>query len=1531
MAADRTAIPTHHRNMSKYLNFPDVENTLHRPELERDACGVGVIAHIKGERSYRVLRLGLDSVSNVTHRGAVNADGKTGDGAGVTTNLPYKILLPAAEEMGARLAEKDLGVGVFFLPGGQSAEATKAKTIAEGVIRNRNIGIIGWREVPTDSSALGQQAIDTMPEIKQLLLERPSGMPDDIFERQLYLCRREIEDKTSDEKIEDFYIPSLSHRLISYKGFMVASAVEEFYSDLLDEDYETAVCLYHQRFSTNTFPTWALAQPFRMLCHNGEINTVRGNRNWLNSRVGQFESEVWGDELQHLHHVIDPDGSDSASLDSALELLVLSGRSVPHAMAMLVPPAWKIDPFTTKEVEDFYRFHSCFSEAWDGPAALAFSDGKTVAASLDRNGLRPARYKITTDGIFSLCSEAGTCCLADDMIEKKGRLAPGEMIVVDTEKGEVFFNEEIKENLAAQQPYGEWLKEHQTKFDEVVDPSPQVGDDPTHDPLTRSQLQVANGLNREELDMVIAPMAITGQEAIYSMGDDAALSALSRQPKVLFSYFKQLFAQVTNPPIDPIREYLVMSLEADLGPEKNFLTEAPGHANVVHLETPFLYTHQLEALQNFDKLKTSTLDITWPVASGPSGLRDALEELASKAEKAIDEGVETLILSDRSINHGNVGIPSLLAVGVVHQHLSRVRKRMMTSLIIDTAEARDTHQMACLIGFGATAICPWLAHETVHELVEKNTKNKFEGISVETALTKYHTALGKGVLKIMSKMGISVLNSYQGAQIFEAVGISEKVIEMCFSGTASQIAGVGFYEIGAESIARHTAAFSNAVPNEQGELDLGDPGFFRFRRDGEVHAVSGGVIKNFHTFVKSGDDDDYEKYLEELKQNQPHALHDLFELVPNDEGPISIDEVEPIEDVRRRFTTAAMSLGAISPEAHETLAIAMNRIGGKSDSGEGGEDPRRFKPYANGDWGNSKIKQVASGRFGVSAEYLMSAEEIEIKMAQGAKPGEGGQLPGHKVNGLIAKLRNTQPGVTLISPPPHHDIYSIEDLAQLIHDLKELNPVAKVTVKLVAETGVGTVAAGVAKANADIILVSGHDGGTGASPLSSIKHAGLPWELGVAETQQVLMMNGLRDRITLRTDGGLRTGMDIIHAAILGAEEYNFGTIALIAMGCVYVRRCHLNNCPVGVATQDPKYRAKFKGEVEHVVNFFNAVSEETRQHMAALGVRKLDDLIGQTKYLRQRRVPEHPKANLIDLSRVLADVAEESGQDLPRRAMRDRNDGIHEPPLDDQIIADLGDKIEKKESATLSYDVKNTHRNIGTKLTGVVAKHHGDHGLPDGTLDISLSGSAGQSFGTFLCGGIQLTLTGEANDYVGKGMAGGEIRIKPPANASFDPSINSILGNTVMYGASGGRLFANGCAGERFCVRNSGGTAVVEGIGDHGCEYMTNGTVVVLGETGKNFGAGMSGGVAYIYDEAERFEKLFNPEMVEIVRLAEEDLAAVELKSLVDAHVTATGSEKAKAMLADWPNTLAKFWRVQPKSDVADAPAAKPQAAAAK
>jgi len=1498
--------------------IPNCPTSLHRPEDEHDACGVGVVADINGVRSNRILEHGITSVCNVIHRGAQEADGKTGDGAGVSTQLPYKILLPEVERLGHSLADpSELAVGVFFLPEREHPDYLRAKQLIEDILGKRGIPLIGWREVPVNARELGDLARETMPEIMHLLVKRPDGIDGDAFERALFVARREIEIKAKQAALARFYVATFSHRMISYKAFLVATALQKFYLDLQNPDFETAICLYHQRFSTNTFPTWSLAQPFRMLAHNGEINTLRGNRNWLNSRVEQFESELWGDDVHMMHDIIDPSSSDSASLDNALELLVLSGRSLAHVMSMLVPSAWRIDPFTSPEVENFFKYHSCFSEPWDGPAALAFTDGKSVGACLDRNGLRPARYKITDDGLFILGSEVGTSYVDDATVIEKGRLAPGEIIIVDLEKGTVTRDRAIKEELAARQPYGEWMKNQRIRFIDKVDPTPPAPADDL-DILGLTQKQISFGYNKEEMDMAIAPMVRDAQEAVYSMGDDASLSVLSLKPKLLYTYFKQLFAQVTNPPIDPIREHLVMSIEADIGPERNLLTETEEHARVIHLTSPFLFTHQLEALKTIaDDFPPHTLDMTWAESEGASGLEAAVARLCQQAEQAVDDGARLLILSDRATDHARVAIPALMATGAVHHHLARRRKRMLTSLIIDTGEARDTHQMACLIGFGGTAVCPYLAHESVREMIENDSKGTFGELSLSDALLRYHKGLEKGVLKIMSKMGISVLNSYQGAQIFEAIGLGSDLIDDCFRGTPSQIEGVGFAEIAAESLARHQAAYAAPPEGEEdSSVSLEDPGYFRHRRGGEMHTVSGDVIKNFHTFVKSGDPDEYDDYVQAVLENRPVALHDLFELVPREGGAIPIDEVEPVEDIRRRFTTAAMSMGAISPEAHETLAIAMNRIGGKSDSGEGGEDPRRFTPYPNGDWANSKIKQIASGRFGVSAEYLASAEELEIKMAQGAKPGEGGQLPGHKVNGIIAKLRNTQQGVTLISPPPHHDIYSIEDLAQLIHDLKEVNPRARVCVKLVAETGVGTIAAGVAKANADIILVSGHDGGTGASPLSSIKHAGLPWEIGVAETQQVLMMNGLRERVTLRTDGGMRTGMDIIHAAILGAEEFNFGTIALIAMGCVYVRRCHLNNCPVGVATTDPKYRAKFKGEVEHVVNFFNSVSEEVREIMASLGVRHLDNLIGKPSFLRQRQVPGHPKANTLDLSRLLHDVAAERGQDMPRTCVNDRNDGVQKHPLDDKIILAARSAIRDKQPVSLEFKVKNTHRNIGTKLSGEIAGVHGNHGLPAGTIDVQLRGSAGQSFGTFLVSGVRLTLTGEANDYVGKGMCGGEIIIRPNSDRKFTPADNSIMGNTVMYGATGGHLFANGRGGERFCVRNSGGTAVVEGVGDHGCEYMTNGTVVILGSTGKNFGAGMSGGVAYILDLEGEFEKLYNKEMIEVVPL-ERDEDVTLVKSLIFSHIEATESDRGKEVLANWETYCGKFHKVQPKTNL--------------
>ena len=1485
------------------------EGSLHLPELERDACGVGFVAHIHGTKSHRILRYGITSCCNVIHRGAAEADMKTGDGAGILTQIPHKLFRRVLrEEFEYELKnDSDLGVGVFFLPREEDEQKHNAKLATKLILQNLGLTVIGWRKVPVNEKELGQKARDCRPSICHLFIERGQGMSDDEFERTLYIGRRQIGIHLRSEKVQNFYVPSFSHRTIVYKALALPTVLSKFYSDLNDPDYETALCLYHQRFSTNTFPTWSLCHPFRMLCHNGEINTVRGNRNWLSSRESDFSSEIWGDRVRHLQPMLDPTQSDSASLDSALELLVMSGRSPEEAMALLVPPAYGIDPFTTPEQKAYYEYNQCFSEPWDGPASLVFTDGRTVAACLDRNGLRPSRFKLTEDGIFTLGSEVGVVELDDHTILRKGRLGPGEMLSINTESGLLRFNDEIKQALATRRPYGEWLAANRISLSAMVNPAPEALEGEM-DILGLSQKQAAFGYTKEELDMAFVPMLRDGIEATHSMGDDTPLAVLSSKPRLLYTYFKQLFAQVTNPPIDPIRERLVMSLSVSLGYYRNILKETPEHAKVIHLESPVLWPQELSAIQAVPGFPSRVLDTTWAAVEGPQGLEPAVKRLCEAAEQAALEGVRLLVLSDRATDETRVPIPALMATGAVHHHLNRIRKRILLSLIVDSGEVRDTHQVAAVFGYGAQAVCPYLAYETVREMVESH--KELAQTDFLKAMKNYRSGLEKGVLKIMSKMGISVLSSYQGAQIFEAVGIGSALIKACFTGTPSQIEGIGFVEVAVESLTRHFGGYGDAVP--QGPDDLGDPGYFRYRREGERHSIDAGFIKNFHTFVKTGKAEDYAAYVEHYTRNRPVSLHDLFELIPGKQGAIPLEEVEPIEDIRSRFTTAAMSLGALSPEAHELLAVAMNEIGGKSNSGEGGEDPARFKRYENGEWANSKIKQIASGRFGVTAEYLASAEELEIKMAQGAKPGEGGQLPGMKVQGIIAKLRRTQPGVQLISPPPHHDIYSIEDLAQLIHDLKQVNPRARVCVKLVAESGVGTIAAGVAKANADIILVSGHEGGTGASPISSIKHAGLPWEIGLAETQQVLMLNGLRDRVTLRTDGGLRSGMDIIHAAILGAEEFNFGTIALIAMGCVYVRKCHLNTCPVGIATQDPKYREKFKGKKEYVVNFFNSVANEVREIMASLGIRKLNDLIGKVEYVRQRHVEGHPKANTIDLSRVLKNVAAELGEDVPRTCLKGRNDGIHPHPLDDKIIQEAKDAITDQVPVKLAFKVKNTDRNIGTKLSGEIAYHWGDTGLAEGTITVELEGSAGQSLGTFLCGGIKLILTGEANDYVGKGMTAGEIVIRPRPGVKFAASENSILGNTVMYGSTGGTLFASGRAGERFCVRNSGGTAVVEGVGDHGCEYMTNGTVVILGPTGKNFGAGMSGGSAYVLDEDGHFDKLHNAELTERVRLSDpSDISA--LKALIARHGEATNSVKALHILGHWADFEARFYKVQP------------------
>ncbi|CAN5371194.1 glutamate synthase large subunit [soil metagenome] len=1522
MCIGATAV-TSNRDMNRMKNDHQIKTlgSLYDPAHEHDSCGVGFIAQTSGRRSNRILRIGLRSICSLMHRGALDADAKTGDGAGLMTQIPYKLFVPEVTRLGHTLyKESDLAVGVMFLPHDNAYAQARAKAITQDVLEKRGLFLFGWREVPINLRVLGEKAQSTMPRIEHVLIGKPWGMADDDYERRLFLARNEIEDIAAADKINNFYIPSFSHRVIVYKGLLVSASVEKFYPDLSNPDYATAICVYHQRYSTNTFPKWPLAQPFRMMAHNGEINTVRGNRNWMQAREAELRADFWGNDINLLRPIIQPGGSDSASLDNALEVLTMSGRSILHSMTMLVPPAWRSDTNISQEVADFYEYHRCICEPWDGPAALCFTDGITVGASLDRNGLRPARYALSEDGVFCLGSEVGISGIDLRNIVEMGRLAPGEMIAIDTAGGKLLRDNDIKTALAQRKPYGEWLKKNLIRFDALGDKDISV---PTGelDIMDLTQRQIAFGYNTEELDVILKPMFKDAAEAVGSMGDDTPLAVLSLQPRLLYTYFKQLFAQVTNPPIDPIREKLVMSLHTVMGWRRNLLSETPEHCRQIMVESPVLLDAELEKILSLNSdFSAKSVSCLWPVSEGTAGLQNAIHRICKEVETAVDGDVRLIVLSDRGVDHQNVAAPMLLVMGAVHHHLRRVGKRMKASMICETAEARDVHQIACLVGFGASCVNPYLAFETLREIIEKGEIE----LDFGKAALNYKKALENGLLKIMSKMGISVVSSYRGAQVFEAIGISTNLVEECFTGTATQIEGVGFAEIAQESLTRHAMAFSNPVPVEAGKLD--NPGYYKIRRGGELHAVTPPVLQNFHTFVgikgadKAGKAEDYKKYVDAVLANRPLSLRNLLDILPLPSGPVPIEEVEPIEEIRRRFTTAGMSLGALSPEAHETLAIAMNRIGGKSNSGEGGEDPRRFNRDANGDLANSAIKQIASGRFGVTAAYLASATEIEIKMAQGAKPGEGGQLPGHKVNAYIAKLRHAVEGVTLISPPPHHDIYSIEDLAQLIYDLKQVNPRARVCVKLVSEAGVGTIAAGVAKAHADIILVSGHEGGTGASPLSSVKNAGGSWELGVAETHQVLLLNGLRNHVTLRTDGGMRTGEDIVYATLLGAEEYNFGTAALIATGCVYVRQCHLNTCPVGVATLDERLRAKFKGKPENVVTFFNAVAEEVREIMARLGFRTINEMIGHTECLRQRHIPDHPKANTVDLRRLLVDVAKDDST-MVRYATRSRNDGPEDRTLDDIILQDAKEAINDGKPMTLSYKITNINRSVGTQVSGEIGYQYGGEGLPEGTVDLRFSGSSGQSFGAFLAPGVRLVLTGEANDYVGKGMSGGEIVIKAISPRKYTPHECIILGNTVMYGATGGKLFANGKGGERFCVRNSGGTAVVEGAGDHCCEYMTNGTVVVLGETGKNFGAGMTGGVAYVLDLSDQFLNRYNPQLITPHRLTDE-ADVVALKGLIYKHLEVTESDMAREILADWPKFSAKFWKVCPT-----VPAAKPVA----
>ncbi|MFQ5860130.1 MAG: glutamate synthase large subunit [Dehalococcoidia bacterium] len=1482
---------------------------LYRPEFEHDSCGVGFVANISGQPSHAILQMALEAVVNLTHRGAVSADGKTGDGAGVLTQIPAKLFHRELERLGHRPPQKgpDLAVGVFFLPNRDVEACQRATQMVEQVLGRYGLPLFGWREVPLDDSALGEQAASMVPFIVHLLAGRPPGMAQEAFQRALYLARKEMEAWAEEQHLKDFYIPSLSNRTVVYKGLLVAPQLARFYRDLEDPEFETALAVLHQRYSTNTFPNWRLAQPFRFLAHNGEINTLQGNCNLIKAREPGLQSQVWGEQVSKLVPIIQAGGSDSACLDNVLEALVLSGRDILHAMTMQVPEAWENMPNLDPRWRAFYEYHACISEPWDGPAALAFSDGVIVGATLDRNGLRPARYKIRDDGIICMASEVGVLDWEDAHVVEKGRLGPGQMIAVDTARGVVLKNQQLKDTLSQRQPYGEWLQRHLFPLSTQVE---RMDGTPLPQEMPSLQIQRIFDYTTEELRLVLEPMIAQAREPTGAMGDDTPLGVLATTSRLLYTYFKQKFAQVTNPAIDPLRETLVMSLNTYLGPRRSLLEESPKHAHLVFHPSPILTDNDLAALQSLEDpaFQQAVIPCLLEIAQGAAGLKPALERICAEASRAVDQGRSILVLSDRGVDAQHAPIPMLLATGAVHHHLIRQGKRMRASIVCESGEPREMHHMACLLGYGANAINPYLAFQSIHTLLAEGNHPE---LPPEKALANYKKTLEKQILKIMSKMGISALSGYHGAQIFEVVGLGPEVVDACFAGTPSQVSGIGFAEIAEEVLERHRRA------STEERTKLEDHGYYRFRKEGEPHAFNPFMVRALHKAVQSNDPQDYQQFLKQVQSLPPINLRSLLDIWPLG-PPVPLEEVQPVTEIVQQFTTASMSLGALSPEAHETLAIAMNRIGSKSNTGEGGEDPRRYRERRNGDSANSRTKQVASGRFGVTPEYLAMADELEIKMAQGSKPGEGGQLPGHKVVEHIALIRHTQTGVTLISPPPHHDIYSIEDLAQLIYDLKVANPQARVAVKLVSEAGVGTIAAGVAKAYADIIHISGHEGGTGASPLSSIKNVGTPWELGLAETQQVLVLNDLRGRVTLRTDGALRTARDVLVAAILGAEEYAFGTAALVAIGCQMARQCHLNTCPVGVATQDPKLREKFWGTPEYAIRYLFFVADELRWLMASLGIRHLQEVIGRPELLRQIEVPGHPKANALDLAPMLAQ-ADPSGT-RPRYHTQERNDRPGDVPLDDVLLSQVRPAIEKREAVQLALPIQNIHRTVGARIAGEIAHRYGDQGLPEGCIDLTFRGPAGQSFGAFLVPGVNLTLIGEANDYVGKGMHGGQIVIRPPEDARFPPHENVIMGNTVLYGATGGYLFAAGRAGERFAIRNSGTWAVVEGTGDHCCEYMTGGVVVVLGDTGRNFGAGMSGGVAYVLDLDESFPSKYNPEMVEIQRLEEEhDVETVQ--ALLESHARLTSSPRAQQVLQEWEEYLPSFWKVAAKPTVAPPP----------
>ena len=1510
---------------------------LYDPANEHDACGVGFVAHIKGEKRHEIVRQGLTILERLHHRGAVGADPRAGDGAGMLLQIPDALFRGVVDfELPA---EGEYAVGMLFLPRDEEARSDAQKAV-EGYVAFEGQRLLGWRDVPVNNEGLGYSVLPTEPVIRQVFVGRGDHCADqDEFERKLFVIRKQIDNRIREmgsDPDRTFYFTSFSSRTIVYKGMLLAGQVGEYYQDLNDERMTSALALVHQRFSTNTFPTWDLAHPFRMIAHNGEINTLRGNVNWMAARRQSMASDILGKDLDKIWPLIPEDQSDSACFDNALELLVAGGYSLAHAMMMLIPEAWAGNPLMDKDRRAFYEYHAALMEPWDGPAAVAFTDGRQIGATLDRNGLRPARYLVTDDDLVVMGSEMGVLQIPEEKVIKKWRLQPGKMFLIDMEQGRIIDDAELKAGLSKAKPYAEWLNQTQIALHDL----PSVIGAMSPDPETLLDRQQAFGYTQEDIKFLLTPMVLTGQEAIGSMGADNPPAVLSSKPKPLANYFQQLFAQVTNPPIDPIREEIVMSLVSLIGPRPNLLGMNSGGEDMrLEVSQPVLTNEDLERIRSIEfncagAFRTMTLRMTYPAVDGEAGMADALDGLCNKAEQAVRDGFNILILSDRPVDADNVPIPALLATSAVHHHLIDQGLRTESGLVVETGAAIEVHHFATLAGFGAEAINPYLAFDTIQAILP----SLHDAPALGEARNRYVKAVGKGLFKVMSKMGISTYQSYCGAQIFDAVGLSSEFVDQYFAGTSTTIEGIGLAEVAAEAVRWHRDAFGSAQIYRK-HLDVG--GDYAFRLRGEGHVWTPESISKLQHAVRGNDAATYAEYSRLINEQNEQllTLRGLFELKPADQ-PVPLDEVEPATQIVKRFATGAMSFGSISYEAHSTLARAMNYLGGKSNTGEGGEEPERFMPLEDGSMNpeRSAIKQVASGRFGVTNEYLVNADDIQIKMAQGAKPGEGGQLPGHKVNQQIARVRHSTPGVGLISPPPHHDIYSIEDLAQLIHDLKNVNPKARISVKLVSEVGVGTVAAGVSKAHADHVTIAGYDGGTGASPLTSIKHAGSPWEIGLAETHQTLVLNRLRSRIAVQADGGMRTGRDVVVAALLGADEIGFATAPLIAEGCIMMRKCHLNTCPVGVATQDPELRKRFTGKPEHVINYFFFVAEEVRALMSQLGFRTFNDMVGQMDRLDMRKAIDHWKAHGLDYSRLLQKPVAAEGDAVYWSEKQDH--GI-DKALDNRLIEQAAPALQNGEKVEIDIAIENIHRTFGTLLSGRIAEKYGFAGLPEDTIKINARGTAGQSFGAWVAHGVTIELAGEANDYVAKGLSGGKLIIYPPAECKIEKAEeNIIVGNTVLYGAIRGECYFRGVAGERFAVRNSGATAVVEGVGDHGCEYMTGGIVVVLGDTGRNFAAGMSGGIAYVLDEDDNFAQRCNLAMVELEPITEEDDAleqlahqggdlethgrvdvshdmtrfdAIRLRQLIESHLRYTGSTVAKRMLDDWDNWLTKFKKVMP------------------